>query len=271
MKTITSRSNPLYRQLLGQFKHAGRPGHAVWLEGVHLCQAWLMHQRKPQWALFAQEAQDSAEIGSLASQVSSDRQIWFPQKLLASLSTLVTAPSVIFVGELAPVIELEISESLPKAGSWVLLDAIQDPGNVGTMLRTAAAAGIKSVVAGLGTAACWSPKVLRAGQGAQFALDIYESIDLCQVVKSWLSQDKRPLILATALDPQAKSLHDLDLNRPVAWIFGNEGLGVSPSLLALADHKVSIDYESEAVESLNVSSAAAICLFEQRRQSRPIH
>lgn len=267
MKTITSRSNPLYKQLHAQMKDAGRPGHDIWLEGMHLCQAWLMHKGQPQFALLALEARGLAEIESLINEIDPDKQIWLPQKLIGSLSTLVTAPSVIFLGDHRQTrYRQTAADRTGLTGSHLLIDDIQDPGNVGTLLRTAAAAGIRSVFSGPATAGCWSPKVLRAGQGAQFALDIYESVNLRQLITDWSYQTKRPQILATALDATATSLFDLKLDREVAWIFGHEGRGVDPALLALADHKVFIAHDTDAVESLNVASAGAVCLFEQRRQ-----
>ncbi len=266
MKTITSRTNPLYRQWLSEIKHAGRPGHPIWLEGVHLCQAWLEHGGQPQWALLAQEAQGSGEIDALARQVEPRAQVWLPQKLLAGLSSLVTPATAMFVAQRPSKPQAVPGSEQPPSGSCLLLDDVQDPGNVGTLLRTAAAAGVKSVFASAGTAATWSPKVLRAGQGAQFSLQIHEGVDLVALVANWQLRSDRPLILATALDPTAQSLYALDLTGNVAWIFGHEGRGVAPALLSGADHRVFIPHESDAVESINVSSAAAICLFEQRRQ-----
>lgn len=264
MKTITSRANPLYRQWLSDVKHAGRPAHPIWLEGVHLCQAWLEHRGQPQWALFALEAQDNPEIRALTAMVDADLQAWLPQNLLAGLSTLTSVPAVVFIAEHGP--GLSIPPPALQRGTCVLIDDVQDPGNVGSLLRTAAAAGVQTIYAGPGTAACWSPKVLRAGQGAQFALRIHESVDLVELVRSWQAKPNRPALLATALDNSAESLYGLQLNQDVAWVFGHEGRGVSPSLLALADHRVFIPHDTAAVESLNVGIAAAICLFEQRRQ-----
>lgn len=274
MKIITSRSNPLYRQWLAELKHAGRPGHPIWLEGVHLCEALLAHGGQMQWALFAQEAQGSGEIQALAQRVDLGQQVWMPQKLLDGLSSMVTPSSVMFLAQRPSNAQTLYDNGPPLGESSLWLDDIQDPGNVGTLLRTAAAAGVNSVFASVGTAACWSPKVLRAGQGAQFALNIHEGVDLLALLSRWQScTDRpldqpldRPLILATALDATAKSLYDLDLKHPVAWIFGHEGRGVAPALQRVADYGVYIPHDRNAVESLNVSSAAAVCLFEQRRQ-----
>ena len=144
--------------------------------------------------------------------------------------------------------------TLDLAADAVLLDGVQDPGNVGTLLRTAAAAGVRQVLAvDRACAAAWSPKVLRAGQGAHFVLDIVEDADLdallsreyrghgCRDLPGWGDQ-----FLFMMLVWQG----------PLAWVFGAEGLGVSPALIAAADHRIKIPMPG-AVESLNVGAAAA--------------
>ena len=122
-------------------------------------------------------------------------------------------------------------------GSCVLLDAIQDAGNLGSILRSAAAAGVQDVLLGAGCAQVWSPRVLRAAMGAHFVLRVHEH--------GWL--------------PNARG--------PVAWLFGNEGAGLPSELAALATDSVCIPMPGEA-ESLNVAAAAAVCLFEEVRQKR---
>jgi TrmH family RNA methyltransferase len=141
----------------------------------------------------------------------------------------------------------------------VLLDNLQDPGNLGSILRSAAAAGIEYVFCSPGTAFAWSPKVLRAGMGAHFILKIFENVDLITLVKS----AKVP-VLATSSHAD-KQLYDVNLAQPVAWLFGHEGQGVSEELLSMAMHRVAIPHLG-AVESLNVAASAAVCLFEQVRQ-----
>jgi TrmH family RNA methyltransferase len=149
------------------------------------------------------------------------------------------------------------SPSLQSAA--LLLDSVQDPGNLGTILRTAAAAGIQEIYCGPGTAAAWSPKVLRAGMGAHFVLEITEDVDLVQLI-----QQASVPVYATQLDA-AKTIYTADLRAPSAWLFGHEGQGVSEQLLALATERLTIPQSSQ-VESLNVAASVAICLFEQRRQ-----
>jgi TrmH family RNA methyltransferase len=141
----------------------------------------------------------------------------------------------------------------------VLLDNLQDPGNVGSILRSAAAAGIAAVYCSPGTAFVWSPKVLRAGMGAHFGLEIHEQADLATLIRG-----AGVPVLATSSHADT-TLFDADLRQPVAWLFGHEGQGVSADLLALATQRLAIPHLGE-MESLNVAASAAICLFEQVRQ-----
>lgn len=142
----------------------------------------------------------------------------------------------------------------------VLLDNVQDPGNVGSILRSAAAAGVEQVFCSPGTAFCWSPKVLRAAMGAHFVLDIFENAELAPLLR------EAPIATLATSGYAAQRLFDVDLKRPVAWVFGHEGQGVSDELLSLARHQVVIPHLGQ-VESLNVAACAAVCFFEQVRQN----
>ncbi len=136
---------------------------------------------------------------------------------------------------------------------------MQDPGNVGSILRSAAAAGIKQVYCSAGTAFCWSPKVLRAAMGAHFVLEIFENVELAALVRA-----SQIAVLATSGYAKQR-VYDVDLRQPVAWLLGHEGQGVADDLMALATHRVVIPHAGR-VESLNVAACAAVCFFEQLRQ-----
>jgi len=138
----------------------------------------------------------------------------------------------------------------------VVLDRLQDAGNVGAILRCASAFGYRQVLAIKGTAALWSPKVLRAGMGAHFGLHMVESasetdVALLQVPVLTTSSHEGPFLHAL--------LQRNALPQKCAWVFGHEGQGVSDSLMALANQKVRIA-QPGGEESLNVATAAAICL-----------
>ena len=123
------------------------------------------------------------------------------------------------------------------------------------------AAALFQVLAIKGTAALWSPKVLRAAMGAHFVLEIFENVELAPVVRG-----ARVPVLATS-GYAADCLYDLELAGPVAWILGHEGQGVSQALLDLASRRVAVPHAGQ-VESLNVAACAAVCFFEQLRQTR---
>jgi RNA methyltransferase, TrmH family len=143
----------------------------------------------------------------------------------------------------------------------VLLQGIQDPGNLGSILRSAAAAGIKQVFLATNCAFAWSPRTLRAGMGAHFALAIHEHAELAEVAR-WFDGE----VIATL--PRARqSLYASELSGRVAWLFGSEGEGLSQDAIALANRTVAIPMAAGS-ESLNVAAAAALCFFEQVRQRK---
>lgn len=261
MKHISSRENPLYKRVarLARGKRDigadGTAQHHLVLEGIHLCQAWLEHIGAPEIALFDHESlARNAELSQLAQAIGSDHSVSCESHLMRGLSHLEQGQSVYFV---VPAPQTAVPARIEQSSLW--LDRVQDPGNVGTLLRIAAAAGIKHVYLSSGCASAWSSKVLRAGQGAHFALSIYEHVDLVAE-----STTLAIPLLATAL-VDARPLYELALPAQCVWVFGNEGQGVDPRLLDAATARVYIPQE-ERVESLNVAAAAAICLFEQRRQ-----
>ncbi len=254
MKLITSRDNPLVKTLRKLATTAGRHGEPVLLDGVHLCQAWLARYGAPEYAVFDSEKLQHPELHALAGQLPESACIALEPRLMRDLASVESGQGVLFL-----VRPPEPEPPVRLAENCVLFDRIQDPGNVGTLLRTCAAAGIKRVFLSTGTAAAWSPKVVRSGQGAHFALAIHEHQDLLAL----LPRLDVPLV-ATALDG-AVDLYAHPLPRHCAWAFGHEGQGVAPGLLQAAALRVRIPHDAEAVESLNVAAAAAVCLFEQYR------
>ena len=262
MKVIESRANPLYKTLQRQFRVAGKLDELIWLEGPHLCQMWQAHQTGLTWLIFDASRLGDPAIEALREGVESEQQICLSHDLFDSISSVQSHQGVLMV---APTPAAPLSVRLDR--TTVLLDRIQDPGNVGTILRTCAAAGTTQVICSPGTAAVWSPKVLRSAQGAHFVLQIHEATDLSALLaQESVSNDRLP-VLATALDASA-SLFETALPEQAIWVFGNEGQGIAPDLLAMADQRIRIEHAQPAIESLNVASTAAICLFEQRRQHR---
>jgi len=257
MKQIASRDNPQFKQLQRLARHAGRRGERAILEGVHLCQAWLASAGAPALAIFDAERLQRPELASLLAALPERQTLLLAPRLLRQLETVETGQGVLFVVDPpAPELPARLGEPM------VWLDRVQDPGNVGTILRVCAAAGIRRVLLADGCAAAWSPKVLRGGQGAHFALALHEHADLAACV------ERLDIPLAVTTLEDAQDLYARPLPPACAWVFGHEGQGVAPALQRAASLRVRIDHDP-AVESLNVGVAAALCLFEQRRQALP--
>jgi TrmH family RNA methyltransferase len=174
--------------------------------------------------------------------------------LFAKLSSLTTP-----AGILAAVAIPAARSVPPEIGCCLLLEDVQDPGNVGSILRSAAAAGVAHVLLSRGCADPWSPRVLRAAMGAHFFLNVVEASDLAAFAGTYPGQ----VVATTAA--AAHSIFEIDLRQPTAFLVGNEGAGLSTPLLAAADLQVAVPMPG-GMESINVAAASAICLFERVRQ-----
>jgi len=255
MKLIQSRDNPFFKSLkkLAESGRERRKTGRTLLDGVHLVEAFEAACGQVETLIVTESAQS---VGEIAAFVAGRELVVLADALMRDLG-LVDTPS----GLLAVVPMPARLTMLDYGLDAVLLDGVQDPGNVGTLLRTAAAAGVRQVLLSPGCAAAWSPKVLRAGQGAHFVLAIHEEVDLAAFM-----DDYRGVTAVTCLDG-ATSLYAAKWQGPLAWVFGSEGQGVRPELIAAAKLKVKIPMPG-AVESLNVAAAAAVCLFEALRRKQ---
>ncbi len=259
MKRIESRDNPTFkslRSLAEDSREQRRQGKTV-IVGAHLVEVYRQKIGVPDLLVVSESGLLNGEISALqlANQGCSTLQL--RDALFRELSDQATP-----IGILA-VINIPVESDEPPLRSCVLLDAIQDAGNVGSILRSAAAAGISDILLGEGCAGVWTPRVLRAAQGAHFDLSLRERCDLATVVSDY------PGITVAAVAAGGESLYDIQLNAPVAWIFGNEGSGISRALVDMARHRVLIPMAA-GCESLNVAAAAAVCLFEGVRQRQRI-
>ncbi|MET0336022.1 MAG: RNA methyltransferase [Rhizobacter sp.] len=253
VRAITSRDNPLLVRLRKQASDpaAYRKLGQLWIEGDHLCSALIQRGGKPAQAVIAESAWEQPALRELASQA--DAVAVLPEALMAGLSTLESPAPIGFVMPWAG------AGTLRPLDPTVVLDRLQDAGNVGTILRSAAAFGYTQCVAIKGTAALWSPKVLRAGMGAHFGLHLVELAS-----EDELDALRVPLLGTSSHTRQA--LHEIDLPWPCAWVLGHEGQGVSPALQARCSLTLRIA-QPGGEESLNVAAAAAVCLYESARQS----
>jgi len=255
VKVVTSRDNPVFkdlRELARDARRQKREARAV-LDGPHLVAAALDHGLMPDLVAVSESAAALPEVVSLLARAPGVTILSLRDALFREVSELATP-----LGILARIAIPVVPNDLP-AGDCLLLDAVQDAGNVGTLLRTAAAAGVRDVLLGPGCAGAWTPRVLRAAQGAHFVLTIREQVDLAGFLKQYAGVP----VATVARDGQ--SLYDLDLAQPTAWLCGNEGAGLAPELVELARQRATIPLAAGS-ESLNVAAAAAVCLFEMRRQ-----
>ncbi len=258
IKAISSRDNPQYkhiRQLAGSSQARKKSGQTL-LEGIHLCQAWLQHKGVPELCIVGEAASQHPEVASLlmACEAQQVPCLQIPEAMFAPLSQVEHGIALLFVIA-TPASTATTTLDAPA----LLLDGLQDPGNLGSILRSAAAAGIPRVFCSASTVFAWSPKVLRAGMGAHFMLEIIEDADLIT-----LTRDASLPVFATS-SHAASSIYQADLAQPSAWLFGHEGRGVSDELLALATQELTIPQQTQ-IESLNVAASVAVCLFEQVRQ-----
>ena len=255
VKHISSRDNPFFKELLklaASSRQRKKTGQTL-LDGVHLLQAYLACGQQPQQLLVTAVALQDREVAALLEKCAGVPLAQFDDSLFAELTELKT-PS----GILALIAQPGPSQLPADSRFCLLLEDIQDPGNLGSMLRSAAAAGCDAVFLSQGCADAWSPRVLRAGMGGHFVLSIHESADLPAVAAAF-----RGPLLAASLHATT-SLYDCDLRGKLAFAIGNEGAGLSESLLAVSRH-ITIPMPGK-VESLNAAAAAAVCLFEAARQ-----
>ena len=253
-RSISSRHNPEFKALRELTGDPRRQGCAL-IDGIHLVATCFARGVGIKRLLVSEGGRQHAEIVALLQRAAGIDCLVMRDSLFREISGVATPTGIAAVIDIPPVAAAEL------AGDAVLLDAVQDAGNVGAILRTAAAAGLPQVLLGAGCAGAWTPRVLRAGQGAHFSLAIREQVDL----EAALANCKATSIATVAHG--GTSLHQLDLSGPVLWLVGNEGGGLSAELVAAAQVRATIPLASGA-ESLNVAAATAVCLFEARRQRR---
>ncbi len=256
MKRVTSAANSRYKALL-KLSHSSRERRMAGLsllDGTHLVAAYLENAGQPEQVIVSASGCQNTEIQALLKALAPLEPLLLSDALFKHLSTVETPTGILAT------VHTPRPRAMPAdVAACVMLEDIQDPGNLGSILRSAAAAGIEHVLLSKGTVHAWSPRVLRAGMGTHFMLQIYEQVDLLEFVRDFKGR-------AIAAGHHAKkSVFDADLAGKVALVFGNEGNGVSQPLLALVHEQVAVPMRGK-VESLNVAAAAAILLFERVRQ-----
>ena len=256
MKKLTSADNPRFKalyKLLQSSRERKQQGLSL-LDGVHLVAAYRDHVGLPEQVIVNQSGLADPEIKALLETLAPCAPLLLNDAMFKQLSSVATPTGVIAV----------IKTPRPHAAAaeseaCVMLEDIQDPGTLGSILRTTAAAGIRQVFLSKGSVHAWSPRVLRAGMGAHFIVQIHEQCDLLKLARAFEGR-----VIATSQRAE-KSVFGADLTGKVALLFGNEGAGLSDELANAASAVVAIPMPGNT-ESLNAAAAAAVCLFERVRQ-----
>ncbi|AWD32434.1 tRNA (guanosine(18)-2'-O)-methyltransferase [Candidatus Kinetoplastibacterium sorsogonicusi] len=256
MKLITSKENKEFKYLSKLYKYFGKKDKVI-IEGLRLCSLWLDNYGLPEKIIINNDHIHNQQITNIINNKNIKNILLINNQLMNILINskgtynkdiifIVNKPKPEFLGN-------RIDDNC------VILENIQDPGNVGNIIRTCAAVGIKKIFLNDKCATPWSSKVLKSSQGAHFFIDIYENSDLNNIINIL----NIPLI-STSLIKNSMNLYDTKLPKICAWLFGNEGNGISHEMNLKANLIISIKHNN--IDSLNVTSAAAICLFEHRRQ-----
>jgi TrmH family RNA methyltransferase len=265
VKFITSRDNAFFKQLVklaGSAKERRAVGLTL-LDGIHLISTYHRALGQPDSLIVSRSGNADPEIKYLLAEQGAEtgvKVVMLPDGLFREISPVKTPTGVIALVPIPSPETTSMRKDEAVEPFRVLLEAIQDPGNLGSILRSAAAAGASDVYLSEGCADAWSPKTLRAAMGAHFLLRIHEQSELASVALAFSGR-----VIATTLKAET-SLYRTSLRGPVAFVFGNEGMGLSDALLQASAEQISIPMPG-GTESLNAAAAAAICFFEKVRQT----
>ena len=251
MAILSSRDNPRVKRwikLAGDARYRRAEKRAL-IEGPHLLAAALQHGRKPVAVLVTEESAADAEIRSLLG----ENPVMLAKGVFRAIADADTPQGV--------AAEIVIPESRGRdSARTVFLEGVQDPGNVGAIVRSAAAFGVEQVVLDRACADPWSPKALRAGMGGHFALRLVQPADLVAAIRAFKGT------VAVTVARGGTALSEAPLDGALAWVFGGEGAGVSEEAAKLANLRITIPMAA-GTESLNVAAAAAICLYQSLSKS----
>lgn len=252
MQQLSSVNNPLVKQLSKLVEKKGREATGLYLiEGFHLFEEALKSHRKPVYILGTEPALQQAET-DYQLDLAADNIILINKAIAHHLAATKTSQEIFMVLKMGQPKQLNFNY-----GKWVLLDQLADPGNVGTIIRTADAAGFNGVILAQGSVDLYNPKVQRAMQGSQFHLELL-SADLMDVVTQFKQADIP--VYASVLDESAQSLANFEPVAELALVIGNEAHGIRPEVATAATAKLYIPIHGQA-ESLNAAVAAGIMIY----------
>ncbi|WP_281889564.1 RNA methyltransferase [Paenibacillus sp. YYML68] len=260
---IRSLQNPRVKQWTELLSRKGREKTGRFLiEGLHLVEEALRSELQPETVVYAEE-----KAAACAAVLAEARELGIEcvpvsEQVLAKCTDTLT-PQPVFA--IVPKLPWQLGDVLKRStqgGLVVVVDGLQDPGNLGTIIRSADAVGASGVVLGKGTVDLYNPKTVRSTMGSLFHLPIVTQAELAACLPEAAAQGIQ--IVSMSLDG-AEPLYACDL-RPSTWfVIGNEGQGVSIEVDQLASKRVLIPMAGRA-ESLNAAMAATVVLFEAMRQ-----
>ena len=258
MEYITSRQNAHFKQarkLAGSARERSKTNQIL-LDGTRLIGAYAAQFGLGESTLLVSEqGVNRPDIQQILQSMSPGHAYLLADELFTEITQVETPEGITAIAGL-PRVESKLPDDFR-----IVLDGVQDPGNLGGLLRTATAAGATSAYLTKGCVDPWSPKSLRGGMGAQFILSLLERVDLATALAGF-----QGTVIGTS--PRAnQTIYDVDLSGPVTMIFGSEGRGLPEEVLSMANQLVHIPMAGQ-IESLNVAAAAAICCFERLRQTR---
>jgi TrmH family RNA methyltransferase len=258
VETITSPHNPLLKRIrrLIDSPRERRKDRVAVLDGVHLLESYAARFGLKEATVLLAEGNTAQELKQVLQVYRPGRLVEVPDGIVNALSPLDTPTGVMAVVPIPA-----IKPASASAQFWIVLDGVQDPGNLGSILRTAAASGATRAVLSPACADPWGPKCLRGGMGAQFVLPVHDHADLSAALADF------PGAIYAADGRGQRLLFDADLAGNAAVVLGAEGTGLSREILQYV-HAVLRIPVSEGIESLNVAAAAAMICGERLRQQR---
>lgn len=251
LEKISSVKNPKVKEWVKLKTNNGRKKYRrFFLEGRHPVETALVEGREYEYLI----VEEGFDLASLEATIDEDKLIVVTKEVSKHIADTVHEQGIFLIGYVDDAVYEMPTDT---TGQWLLLDNVQDPGNIGTMVRTADAAGFTGVIFGSGTADFYNPKILRAMQGSQYHLQL-KRLNLQKWIKA--CHRAHQVVYGSILDEHAQSYRDVDAPRDFSLIMGNEGNGMSPELVKATDRNLYIPIKGNA-ESLNVAVAAGVLMF----------
>jgi RNA methyltransferase, TrmH family len=259
---ITSRDNSLLRH--ARAVRDGKVDESIFVEGLRLCEEALRSELPIEAVIYSEEIAHKERAASLIEQLAlkSAKVASVSEKLLESISYTRTPQGIVVLAARPSSDAVAFKRRQPKSSFLVVLHGLNNPVNVGAVLRTAEAAGVTGVITTAHTSDPFSPKALRGAMGSAFRLPVWVVANFDEVIE-WCTAVRVRTLAAAAKG--SKDYNEIDWSGPCALIVGPESTGLSPAEIAAADEAVRIPME-RGVESLNVAVATGVILFEAKRQ-----